>query len=115
VYLFLCVLGVLLPYSRFLPWLRAHGPEPSLFLSELFSTRIGAFFGMDVIVSALALFVFMGIEGRRLAVRKLWLPAAATILVGVSLGLPLFLYMRQVVLEREAVDPSISKPRPLRG
>ena len=34
-----------------------------LFFSELFSTHIGGFFGMDVIVSALVLFVFIGVEG----------------------------------------------------
>jgi hypothetical protein len=95
------MLGALLPYSQFLPWLDVHGPDPSLFFSELFSTRVGAFFGMDVIVSALVLFVFISVEGRRLAMRNLWLPAVATIVVGVSLGLPLFLYMRQVRLERE--------------
>jgi hypothetical protein len=99
VYLGLCLLGAVLPYSQFVPWLDAHGLDLSLFFSELFSTRIGAFFGLDVLVSALVLFVFMTAEGRRLGMKKLWLPAIATIAVGVSLGLPLFLYMRQSTLD----------------
>ena len=70
-----------------------------LFISELFSTRIGAFFGLDVVVSALVLFVFVVAEGRRLGMRILWLPVATTLVVGVSLGLPLFLYLRQLKLE----------------
>ena len=99
-YLVLCVVGVILPCSQLIPWLSAHGLDLPLFFSELLSTRVGAFFGMDVLVSALVLFVFLAVEGRRLAMRNLWLPAVATIVVGVSLGFPLFLYMRQNTLDR---------------
>jgi hypothetical protein len=48
-----------------------------------------------VVVSALALVVFIITEGRRIALSRLWLPIIATLLVGVSLGFPLFLYLRQ--------------------
>ena len=44
--------------------------------------------------------LFVEIEGRRLAIRRRWLPIAATCPVGVSCGLPLFLYQRQVQLDR---------------
>lgn len=103
VYLGLCLLGAILPLSQFLPWLSVHGLDLPLFLSELFSTRIGAFFGMDVLVSALVLFVFITVEGRRLGIRHRWLPVLATVAVGVSLGLPLFLYMRQNALDASGV------------
>jgi hypothetical protein len=99
VYLGLCVPGFLLPYVQLIPWLATHGLDLSLFFKELFATRIGAFFGMDVIVSALVLFVFIWLEGRHLALRHLWLPVLATVLVGVSLGFPLFLYLRQRELD----------------
>ena len=100
VYLSLCVLGFLLPYLQLIPWLVAHGLNLPLFFNELFSTRIGAFFGMDVIVSAMVLFTFIWLEGRHLAIRHLWLPVLATLLVGVSLGFPLFLYLRQRELDQ---------------
>ncbi|MFY9269926.1 MAG: DUF2834 domain-containing protein [Candidatus Manganitrophaceae bacterium] len=99
-YLLLCVVGTVLPCSQFLPWLAANGFDPALFFRELFSTRIGAFFGMDLFVSALVLFTFVFVEGRRLRMRYLWAPVLSTLAVGVSLGLPLFLYMRQVHVER---------------
>jgi len=98
-YLGLCILGAVLPYLFFIPWVMAHGLDMRLFATELFSTRIGGFFAMDVLVSAAALFSFIRIEGRRLAMNRLWAPILATLLVGVSLGLPLFLYMRQVRLD----------------
>src|SRR4051812_9849508 len=101
-YLALALFGTILPYWKFLPWIREHGLDLMLLTRELFSTRIGAFFGLDVIVSALAVFVFVVTEGRRLGLRRLWLPIGATCLVGVSLGLPLFLYFRQCALDAAA-------------
>jgi len=94
-YLILVVAGMVIPYSRFVPWVAAHGLDPLLFFSELFSTRIGGFFGLDVVISAVVLIAFIRHEGARLRMRLLWLPIAATCLVGVSCGLPLFLYLRE--------------------
>lgn len=98
-YLGLCVLGTLLPYQQFLPFLRQHGLDPALFLAQLFSTPVSGFFGMDVIVSSIVLWVFVFTEGRRLGIRNLWMPVVANLAVGVSLGLPLFLYQRERRLE----------------
>jgi hypothetical protein len=98
-YLALCVAGTALPYSQFLPFLREHGLDLRLFFEQLFSNRIGGFFAWDVIVSSLALWVLVIVEGRRAGVRHLWAPVAANLAVGVSLGLPLFLYLREKHLE----------------
>jgi hypothetical protein len=98
-YLGLCVVGILLPYSQFLPFLREHGLDLRLFVEQLFSNRIGGFFGMGVIVSSVVLWVHVYVEGRRSGVKHLWAPVAANLAVGVPLGLPLFLYMREARLE----------------
>jgi hypothetical protein len=95
VYLSLALVGTVLPYSQFLPWLAEHGPNIPLLLTELFSTRAGAFFGLDVLVSAVVLIAFILREGARCKMSILWLPIAATCLIGVSCGLPLFLYLRE--------------------
>ena len=100
VYLALCVAGTLIPYTQFLPFVWEHGLDLRLFVEQLFSTRIGAFFGLDVIVSSLVLWMFVLVDGRRDGVRHLWAPIAANLAVGVSLGLPLFLYLREAALER---------------
>ena len=93
-YLACAISGAIIPYGQFVPWLTEHGPDAKGFILELFSTRIGAFFGLDVIVSAVALIAFILWEGRRVRMSALWAPIAATCLVGVSCGLPLFLFMR---------------------
>lgn len=99
-YLLLCVLGFVLPYSQFVPFLLEHGFNIPLFIEQLFSNRISAFFGMDVIVSIFVLVLFVSWEGSRLKMRNLWICIAGGFLVGVSFGLPLFLLMRQQQLEQ---------------
>ncbi len=94
-YLALCVAGTLLPYSQFILFLRQHGLDLHLFFTQVFANRVSSFFGWDVIVSSAVLWAFVGIEGRRAQMRLLWVPIAANLTVGVSLGLPLFLYMRE--------------------
>ena len=94
-YLCLALIGAALPYSQFLPWLAENGLNLPKLVDELFSTRIGAFFGCDVLVSAVVLIGFIRREGAKRGIRFLWLPIAATCVIGVSCGLPLFLYMRE--------------------
>lgn len=99
-YLLLCVLGVLLPYQQLAPWLVEHGFDLPLFFRQLFENRVGAMFGMDVFVSSAALLLFAWVEGRRGKSRAVWAVALAVLMVGVSLGLPLLLYLRERRLER---------------
>ncbi len=94
-YLALCVVGTVLPYSQFLPFLRDHGLDLRLVAEQLFANRIAASFGLDVIVSSVVFWVFAWVEGRRAGLRNLWVPIAANVVVGLSLGLPLFLYLRE--------------------
>lgn len=101
-YLTLCLLGLVIPYAAFVPWIFQHGLNLPLFLHELFANRIGAFFGMDVLVSAIALLMFVRIESARLRIRNRWLVLIAVLTVGVSLALPLFLFLREGELEGAA-------------
>src|SRR5215510_15753228 len=101
-YLVCCVLGLLLPYSQFVPWLLEHGLNVTLFCRELFANRISSFFAIDVIVSAVVLIWFVQSEGKRLQIGLLWLPIFGTLVAGVSFGFPLFLFLRKVSLDRTA-------------
>ena len=87
IYLLLCLAGTILPYWQLVPWVVEHGLHVSLLLEQLFANRISAFFGIDVIVSAVVVFAFTAFERPRLG--GMWvLPIVAVLLVGVSLGLP---------------------------
>jgi hypothetical protein len=94
-YLLLCLAGTILSYLFLVPFLREHGLDLPRVFAELFANRISSFFGMDVIVASVCLWIFVFFEGRRLRVKHLWAPILASLTVGVSLGLPLFLYFRE--------------------
>ncbi len=100
IYLFLCALGIILPYSQFIPWVMENGLHLGLLFRQLFANRIGGFFGLDVLVSSVVLVSFVRTEGRRLGVRRLWLPILGLLTVGISCALPLFLYLREGALAR---------------
>jgi hypothetical protein len=95
VYLAFCLIGTVLPYSQFVPFLREHGFDGRLIIQQLFANRISGFFGLDVLVSSVVLWFFVRVEGRRAKLRHVWWPLAGILTVGVSLGLPLFLYLRE--------------------
>jgi hypothetical protein len=99
VYLFFCIVGIVVPYIPFAPFVHLHGVNVPLIWDQLFATPISSFFGLDVIVATLVLWILVAIEGRRVGMRRQWAPVLASLTVGISLGLPLFLYMRERCLE----------------
>jgi len=109
-YLVLCVLGAALPYSYFVPWVAKNGLNMNLFFHQLFASRIEGFFATDVLVSAIVLIGFIFDESAELGLRWRWLPVIAIVTVGVSLGLPLFLYLRESALQqRGARSQTVSR------
>ena len=102
VYALLAVLGTVVPLSQLAPWLVEYGLDFTLLFQQAFGPNIAAIAWSDVIVSAIALLLFIFWEGRRLNVQKLWLPVLGTCSVGVSLGLPLFLLMREMKLQENS-------------
>jgi len=100
-YLLAAILGAILPLSQFIPFLTTHGLDLKLFFAFLFSNSVSGFFGMDVIVSSVVLWIFVFSEGRRLGMRRLFLYVLCNLAVGVSLALPLFLLFRERVIESQ--------------
>ncbi len=94
VYTVLCIVGTVLPLAQFIPWLAAHGLNMPLLVQEALATPISAFAWSDVLVSGVAVAAFIVAEGRRLGMRRWWLPLVG-LGVGPSLALPLFLLLRE--------------------
>jgi hypothetical protein len=109
-YAIAAIVGAALPYSQFVAWLGEHGPDAAAFVQAIVSNRVSTFAWFDVLVSAVVLLAFTVWEGRRLGISGLWLPVVATVTVGVSCGLPLFLLLRQIRIEadqrRRTTNPS---------
>ena len=98
-YLGLCLLGTVIPYVHLLAFVRTRGLDGETFVDQMFASPVASFFSWDVLVSSAVLWVLVLTEGRRERIRHLWAPLAANLAVGVSLGLPLFLYQRAISRE----------------
>ena len=97
-YLIGAILGTVLPLSQFFRFVAQNGFDLPLFFTQLFANPVSAFFGVDVIVSSLVLWLFVFSEGRRRGMKYLWLYVLCNLTVGVSLALPLFLFVRERTL-----------------
>ena len=95
IYLALAVIGAVIPMSIFLPWAWENGLAPGAFLAALNANPISRFFAWDLLIAGLAVLVWIGIETRRRRVAYAWTAALGTLCVGVSFGLPLYLYLRE--------------------
>lgn len=100
-YIALCVLGFAVPYYFFWKFVSEHGLRLSVLVSQLFGSPISAFFGTDVIVSSVVLWVFIYAETRKRPIKLWWVCIVALLAVGVSLALPLFLLLREIEIEKE--------------
>ncbi|MGR5498177.1 DUF2834 domain-containing protein [Vibrio diabolicus] len=94
-YLVLTLLGILLPYGAFVLWLVSNGLDISLLLSEAAANSISLFAWLDVLVAAVTLLGFIVVDGQRYKVKYRYVAILGTLSVGVSFGLPLYLYLKE--------------------
>jgi len=93
-YLGLAFLGSVVPYSFMGQFLLTHGLDLVELKAQMWAAPISSFTGSAFVIASLVNFCFVWGEGRQQKMKGLWLPLLATVLVGVSCGLPLFLYLR---------------------
>ena len=112
IYLMLCLLGAVLPLSPAITFLVTHSFDLTGFIQQAISSPASLTAWLDVIMTAIALLIWMVWEGRtaNVPVRQRWLCVLATVLVGPSLGLPLFLYQRS---RRLQFAPALTQQSPL--
>jgi hypothetical protein len=94
IYLALAIIGTLAPVIAGAPYLLEHGYNPAHLMPAIFSSPVSAMVGINVIIACITLAILMHTEGRELGI-KTWLPILAITIVGISSGLPLYLYLRE--------------------
>ncbi len=101
-YLVLTLLGIALPYGAFLPWLVDNGIDIGAFIDAAIANPISVMAWFDVLVSAIALIAFIVVDGQRNQIRNRYLALIGTCTVGVSCGLPLYLFLKELQFQQEA-------------
>jgi hypothetical protein len=99
IYLLLCVVGVVIPWFFLINFLGEPSPTATSFVVSIFANNVSSSVASDLLISALIFFVLVFAEGKRLKMKRLWAFIPAKLCVGLSFGLPLFLYFRQKVID----------------
>jgi hypothetical protein len=99
IYLALALIGLLAPYCFFFKFLNANGFDIPLMINQLFANNISTFFAVDLIISVIVFWIYMIPEANTLQMKNWWLYILASLTVGLSFALPLFLYFRERKLE----------------
>src|SRR5262245_26974254 len=95
IYFVFALIGFFVPYYFLFQFLSESGFNIPLLLSQLFANNISTFFATDLIISIIIFWIWMIAEANRLQMKNSWLYILATLLVGLSFALPLFLYFRE--------------------
>ncbi len=90
-YLLLAVVGTVLPYAFFLQHFAAAGLAPAAFLGDMFANAVASGAAADLVLSSLVFWVWLFASGEA---RRAGYLIPANLFVGLSLALPLWLYLR---------------------
>ncbi len=94
-YLLMCVVGTLWPWIHFADFFAANGFDLALFIAQMTPNAVAKGLTVDISLSILVFFVWSFVDARQLGVRNWWLVLPATLCVGFSLALPLYLFLRE--------------------
>lgn len=93
-YLIMAILGTVIPWLFFTQFIAAEGLDLSLFISSLFVNGAAGGFSADILISATVFWVWSYNDAQTNSIQRWWIVLPATMLVGLSLAFPLYLYMR---------------------
>jgi len=99
IFLILTILGFIAPYYFFLQLPAESGFNLPLLIQPLFANNFMKGLAMDLTISVITFWIYVFAEANKLQMKNAWLYVLATLLVGLSFALPLFLYVRERQLE----------------
>ena len=94
-YLAMAVFGTVVPWLFFGSFFGLHGPDIPLFLQSLFANGAAGGFSADVLITIIVFWVWSWRDAAQNKVARWWLVLPASFCVGLSLALPLYLYLRE--------------------
>lgn len=96
IYALLMIIGIVIPYFLMYQFYLQYGTDINKFISQIVSNPASLFILSDLLISVTAFTFFMFNESKRLNMkREAWIAFMSIFLVGLSLAIPMFLYLRQ--------------------
>jgi hypothetical protein len=100
IFLILAIIGFIVPYYFFLQLPADNGFNLPVLIQPFFANNFMKGAAMDLTISVIVFWTFMFMEASKLQMKNSWVYVLATLLVGLSFALPLFLYFRERHLEK---------------
>ncbi len=94
IYLSLAVIGTVVPWYFFQSYFLQHGLDGELFIRLLFANGAAGGFSADVLISIVVFLYWVWSDAKEQGVKRWWLVVPALFAVGLSLAMPLYLYLR---------------------
>ncbi len=94
-YLFFAVIGTIIPWFFFSQFFATSGLDIPLFLRSLFINGAAGGFSADILISIIVFLIWAYTDAQKLKIQRWWWILPATFTVGLSLALPLYLYLRE--------------------
>lgn len=91
----LAIVGTLIPWLFFGSFFARAGADISLFVRSLFVNGAAGGFATDLLLSISIFWFWSFYDSRKNGVKGWWLVLPAASFVGLSLALPLYLYLRE--------------------
>jgi len=101
IYLVLAIIGFIAPYYFFLQVSSANDFDLTSLFQQISASSLLSGIAMDLMISVIVFWVYLFAEANKLQMKNPWLYLLATLLVGLSFALPLFLYFRERQLEKQ--------------
>lgn len=97
----LTIVGFVVPNTMVMLFAARHGLTFDGYFRPWFGSLPAAQLALDLGIAFVAFALWAAWEGRRLGMRLWWLPVPATLLVGLCFAVPLFLLLRERVIQPE--------------
>ena len=101
VYLFLAILGAILPTLANIEFAKSYGPafDIQLFIELANNNPASQSLSRDLFIGSTAVFVWIISESNRLKMKNLWIVILTTFIIAFAFSAPLFLFLRELRIE----------------
>ena len=94
-YLFATVVGTVLPWIPFWPFLVENSFSPHSIIQALYANGASSGLTNDFFISCFVFWVFVFVDAKRLKLKSWWFVIPSAPLIGLSMALPAYLFIRE--------------------
>ena len=114
-YLLVALIGTIIPWYFFGSFFAAEGLDIPAFVQGLFANGAAGGFTADVLISLAIFLPWSWLDAQKEGVRNWWFVLPASCTVGLSLALPLYLYLREGRTEHHGAELNLERRMDIEG